>query len=106
MRRGTWLRGYAYRFIESFVPTLTREVVDRVLASAAPATRRAILILDIWHSLEDTASGRGDPNGICGYWGLLSGKKVNIPLGLERRRVLTVRKCCPIPKRDRARAKG
>ena len=39
LRRGAWLRGYAYRFIESFVPTLTREVVDRALASAAAAAR-------------------------------------------------------------------
>ena len=28
LRRGAWLRGYAYRFIESFVPTLTRAVVE------------------------------------------------------------------------------
>lgn len=28
LRRGAWLRGYAYRFIESFVPTLTRDVVE------------------------------------------------------------------------------
>ena len=27
LRRGAWLRGYAYAFIESFVPTLTAEVV-------------------------------------------------------------------------------
>ena len=39
LRRGAWLRGYAYRFIESFVPTLTRAVVDRALASAAAAAR-------------------------------------------------------------------
>ncbi|MBQ0130855.1 MAG: transcriptional regulator, partial [Comamonas sp.] len=26
MRRGVWLRDYAYHFIESFVPTLTPEV--------------------------------------------------------------------------------
>ncbi len=32
IRRGTWLRGYAYAFIESFAPTLTREVVKRALA--------------------------------------------------------------------------
>ena len=40
LRRGAWLRGYAYRFIESFVPTLTREVVDRVLASSAAGATR------------------------------------------------------------------
>ncbi|MDR6215298.1 CysB family HTH-type transcriptional regulator [Paracidovorax wautersii] len=33
LRRGSWLRGYAYRFIESFVPTLTREVVEKAMAS-------------------------------------------------------------------------
>jgi LysR family cys regulon transcriptional activator len=32
IRRGTWLRGYAYAFIESFASTLTREVVDSALA--------------------------------------------------------------------------
>lgn len=31
LRRGAWLRGYAYRFIESFVPTLTAEVVREAL---------------------------------------------------------------------------
>ncbi len=31
LRRGSWLRGYAYRFIETFVPTLTREAVDEAL---------------------------------------------------------------------------
>lgn len=31
VRRGTWLRGYAYAFIESFAPTLTREAVQRAL---------------------------------------------------------------------------
>jgi LysR family cys regulon transcriptional activator len=35
VRRGAWLRGYAYRFIETFAPTLTREVVDQALASEA-----------------------------------------------------------------------
>ncbi len=35
IRRGTWLRGYAYAFIESFVPTLTRERVQRALAGGA-----------------------------------------------------------------------
>jgi LysR family cys regulon transcriptional activator len=32
IRRGTWLRGYVYAFIESFAPTLTRELVQRALA--------------------------------------------------------------------------
>ena len=32
VRRGTWLRGYAYAFIEQFAPTLTRAVVERALA--------------------------------------------------------------------------
>ena len=32
IRRGTWLRGYAYNFIETFVPTLTRDVVKAALA--------------------------------------------------------------------------
>ncbi len=35
IRRGTWLRGYAYAFIESFAPTLTREVVKCALAGEA-----------------------------------------------------------------------
>ncbi|MCE2912603.1 MAG: CysB family HTH-type transcriptional regulator [Pseudomonadota bacterium] len=33
LRRGTLLRGYVYDFIETFAPTLTREVVRRALAS-------------------------------------------------------------------------
>ena len=32
IRRGTWLRGYAYSFIETFAPTLTRGVVEHALA--------------------------------------------------------------------------
>ena len=32
IRRGTWLRGYAYVFIEAFAPTLTRAVVEAALA--------------------------------------------------------------------------
>ncbi|MES2582118.1 MAG: CysB family HTH-type transcriptional regulator [Pseudomonadota bacterium] len=32
LRRGAWLRGYAYSFIETFVPTLTRPVVAQALA--------------------------------------------------------------------------
>jgi LysR family cys regulon transcriptional activator len=35
LRRGAWLRGYAFRFIESFVPTLTREVVEAALRPGA-----------------------------------------------------------------------
>lgn len=34
LRRGVWLRGYAYSFIETFVPTLSREVVAQALNSA------------------------------------------------------------------------
>ncbi|MES2947975.1 MAG: CysB family HTH-type transcriptional regulator [Pseudomonadota bacterium] len=33
LRRGAWLRGYAYSFIETFVPTLTRPVVAQALAA-------------------------------------------------------------------------
>lgn len=36
LRRGAWLRGYVYDFIECFVPTLTREVVQSAL-QARPA---------------------------------------------------------------------
>lgn len=32
IRRGAWLRGYAYRFIETFAPPLTRDVVEKALA--------------------------------------------------------------------------
>ena len=31
IRRGTWLRGYVYAFIEAFAPTLSRQVVERAL---------------------------------------------------------------------------
>lgn len=31
LRKGAWLRGYAYHFIESFVPTLTRESVEKAM---------------------------------------------------------------------------
>ncbi|TXT39676.1 MAG: LysR family transcriptional regulator [Comamonadaceae bacterium] len=34
VRRGVWLRGFAYKFIETFAPTLNREVVNRALAQA------------------------------------------------------------------------
>jgi LysR family cys regulon transcriptional activator len=33
VRRGAWLRGYVYAFIESFAPTLTRRAVELALAS-------------------------------------------------------------------------
>lgn len=33
LRQGAWLRGYAYSFIELFVPTLTHEVVAAALAA-------------------------------------------------------------------------
>lgn len=33
LRRGAWLRGYVYAFIESFVPTLTPDVVRQALQS-------------------------------------------------------------------------
>ena len=32
VRRGSWLRGFVYDFIESFAPTLTRSLVERALA--------------------------------------------------------------------------
>lgn len=44
LRRGVWLRGYAYRFIETFVPTLTREVVRQAMeapSSTGDAARLA-----------------------------------------------------------------
>jgi LysR family cys regulon transcriptional activator len=31
VRRGTWLRGYAYSFIETFAPTLSRMVVEKAV---------------------------------------------------------------------------
>ncbi|WP_342619857.1 CysB family HTH-type transcriptional regulator [Rhodoferax sp. GW822-FHT02A01] len=34
LRKGAWLRGYAYSFVELFVPTLTREVVTAAFAEA------------------------------------------------------------------------
>jgi len=34
IRRGSWLRGYTYQFIESFVPTLTRDAVEQAMAAA------------------------------------------------------------------------
>jgi LysR family transcriptional regulator, cys regulon transcriptional activator len=38
VRRGSFLRSYVYDFIETFASTLTREVVERALATA-PGTR-------------------------------------------------------------------
>jgi len=35
VRRGTWLRGYVYSFIEAFAPTLTRAAVERSLNGEA-----------------------------------------------------------------------
>jgi LysR family transcriptional regulator, cys regulon transcriptional activator len=35
IRRGTYLRDYAYQFIETFASPLTRKVVDRALAAPA-----------------------------------------------------------------------
>ena len=36
LRRGAWLRGYIYDFMELFVPTLTRPVIERVLRNEVP----------------------------------------------------------------------
>lgn len=36
LRRGAWLRGYAYSFIETFVPTLTKAAVSAALANEVP----------------------------------------------------------------------
>jgi LysR family cys regulon transcriptional activator len=33
VKRNAWLRGYAFDFIHTFAPTLTREVVERALAA-------------------------------------------------------------------------
>ena len=35
LRRGVWLRGFAYSFIETFVPTLTRSVIDHAMSLGA-----------------------------------------------------------------------
>ena len=34
LRKGAWLRGYAYSFVELFAPTLTKEVVTAAFAEA------------------------------------------------------------------------
>jgi LysR family cys regulon transcriptional activator len=36
VRRGSYLRGYVYAFIESFAPTLTRAAVDTAQYGASP----------------------------------------------------------------------
>nr|MBP9940307.1 transcriptional regulator [Comamonas sp.] len=36
LRRGAWLRGYAYEFIESFVPTLQRQTVEQAVQGGKP----------------------------------------------------------------------
>ena len=42
VRRGSYLRGYVYAFIEAFAPTLTRSVVDAALdVDPAPGVVRA-----------------------------------------------------------------
>jgi LysR family cys regulon transcriptional activator len=33
VKRNAWLRGYAYAFIHTFAPSLTREVVERALCA-------------------------------------------------------------------------
>lgn len=35
LRKGAWLRGYAYKFVELFAPTLTREAVTTAFAQSA-----------------------------------------------------------------------
>jgi LysR family cys regulon transcriptional activator len=35
LRKGAWLRGYAYSFVELFAPTLTRDVVAAAFAEGA-----------------------------------------------------------------------
>jgi LysR family cys regulon transcriptional activator len=37
IRRGTWLRGYVYAFIEAFAPTLKRPMVERALSGLTEA---------------------------------------------------------------------
>ncbi len=40
IRRGAWLRGYVYAFIESFAPTLTRPVVEGARGAARSRPER------------------------------------------------------------------
>jgi LysR family cys regulon transcriptional activator len=42
IRRGTWLRGYTYRFIETFASTLTRDVVEAALAELHLAVEKSV----------------------------------------------------------------
>jgi LysR family cys regulon transcriptional activator len=35
LRKGAWLRGYAYSFVELFAPPLTRDVVAEAFAKGA-----------------------------------------------------------------------
>ncbi len=41
IRRGSWLRGYTYQFIESSVPTLTRDAVEQAMAAAVAGSAAA-----------------------------------------------------------------
>ena len=43
-RRGMFLRGFMYDFIQLFAPHLTRERVDRVAAEADPAVRAKLAL--------------------------------------------------------------
>lgn len=43
LRRNTYLRGYAYDFIELFSPPLNRDAVDAALGSTAKATHHAVI---------------------------------------------------------------
>ena len=38
IKRDAWLRGYVYDFVRTFVPTLTREVVEATVRGEAAAT--------------------------------------------------------------------
>ena len=42
IRRGTWLRGYTYSFIETFASTLTRDVVEAALAELHLAVEKSV----------------------------------------------------------------
>ena len=42
VRRGAYLRGYVYSFIESFAPTLARSVVERALQDDTPGAQYEI----------------------------------------------------------------
>ena len=41
-RRGTFLRGYMYEFIEAFAPHLTREMIDRALQCSSKLELEAL----------------------------------------------------------------